>query len=301
MILALSIFTGMLVAVMIQLNGILQATAGSLNSLMLIHIFGLGASGLLFVIFRRRMLGDKSQPVPRVFLGAGAIGTIIVFLASVSFGKGGILLSLSGSLAGQTLVASVIEGFYRGGRKRSPVFQRILSPALLLPGSVIIGLKVGASPLWIMISWIPGIFLMIQQSMNARNTAHYGTPLTVVFNYLSALVVIIPMAVFISGSFHIGKSGFVLTVLSELQLPWYVIAGGGLIGVFTTGSIAFMLLKSPALPVILGIYSGELSAGILLDLYNGNAVAVEKIIGIILIAAGLAAGKIRLANPAQDL
>ncbi|MBI9108783.1 MAG: DMT family transporter [Spirochaetales bacterium] len=285
MFLILSIFTGAMVALMIQLNGVLQEAAGAVNALLFIHLAGMTASAILFMVFRNKLKGEPGAKTPLYYLTAGMVGTAIVFLASLSFQKGGILLSLSGSLAGQTLAASIIESFYPPGRQRSSIIQRILSPALLIPGSILIGLKAGAEPVWIILAWLPGILLMFQQSMNAGNTRRWGTPRTVVFNYISALIIILPMF-FLQQPAARELTG----VVSEL--PLIVIVGGGLIGVFTTGVIALLLLKAPALMVILGIYAGELAGGMLIDLYGGSPVAFEKIIGMVLIALGLGAGKL---------
>ncbi len=290
MFLILSVFTGFLVALMIQLNGILQETTGGISALLFIHISGLAASVLLTLFLGKGFNKGTKNTVPWYYLSAGMVGTAIVFLASLSFAKGGILVSLSGSLAGQTLAASLGEGFYRGNRKRSPMVQRVLAPALLLPGAILIGIKTGVPMKWILVSWTPGILLMIQQTMNSQNTLRWGTPRTVIFNYISALILIIPLFV-LSGQFTIGYQNIIAHIP---ELPWYITAGGGIIGVFTTGSIAFLLLKAPALLVILGIYTGELLGGILLDLMNGNPVVIEKMAGVLLIAAGLASGKIKI-------
>ncbi|MBI9104914.1 MAG: DMT family transporter [Spirochaetales bacterium] len=303
MFLFLSIFAGFMVALMIQLNGILQDAAGGLSALLNIHISGLLGILVLTLLlkilplkgFRNQIQAGGEIPgkyspeelkkkAPWYYLTAGMLGSAIVFLASVSYLKGGILVSLSGSLAGQTLAASITESLYSKERDKSPLLQRLLAPTLLIPGSLIIGFKEEVALLWILISWTPGIILMIQQSMNAGNTLRWGTPKTVLFNYISALTLIIPIFLIFGSSAVKEISG----------LPWYIISGGGLIGVFTTGTIAFLLLKAPALMVILGIYTGELSGGIILDLYNGNPIAIEKIMGILLIAAGLASGKINL-------
>ena len=301
MIIALSVFTGFMVSLMIQLNGILQTAAGAINALLVIHLSGLSGALIFLLFFLRRFPGDKSQKTPVYCLGAGAVGTAIVFLASVTFIKGGILLSLSGSLAGQTLSASVAEQFYGGRRQRSPLVQRILSPLLMIAGSVIIGFKAGVSIWWIIISWSPGIILMLQQSMNAANTLRYGTPFTVLFNYLSALVVIIPLFIIknLAGPAGLMDAWQGMTAAAA-PLSLSVIIGGGLIGVFTTGAIAFMLLKAPALLVILGIYAGELAGGIILDVLYGNTIAVEKIIGLLLIASGLAAGRLKKASAVSE-
>lgn len=300
MYLTLSVFTGFMVALMIQFNGVLQGFVGGSTALLSIHLCGLLGAVVFLFSNRKRLGGDPEFEVPKFYLTAGMFGTLIVFLASVIFNKGGILFSLSGALAGQTLAASIAESFYHESRERSSVLQRIISPALLIPASIIIGFKAGASLPWIILSWVPGIVLMLQQSMNASNSAYYGTPKTIVFNYVSALILIVPIFIISGVSVEIGGLQYFTGVISELStLPWYIIAGGGLIGVFTTGSIAFLLLKAPALLVILGIYTGELTGGIILDLYSGNPIAVEKIIGIILIAAGLGSGKIQL-KPAAE-
>ena len=291
MFFVLSLVTGFLVAFMIQLNGVLQDVVGGSAALLSIHLCGLTGSVLFFLAARRRLQGDPVKKSPVIFLAAGMLGTLVVYLASVIFSKGGVLLSLSGSLAGQTLAASIAEGFYSDDRERSSLLQRFLSPGLLIPGSILIGLKAGVGPLWILISWVPGIVLMIQQSMNARNTAHHGTPKTIVFNYVSALIIIIPLFFLTSGfGSDPGKMSGLLADINDL--PWYVIAGGGLIGVFTTGMIAFLLLNAPALLVVLGIYAGELVGGIILDAVSGREFEIAKLIGIALIAAGLGAGRI---------
>ncbi len=291
MFFVLSVFTGLMVALMTQLNGVLQIALGGKAALLSIHLCGLAGALVFWFLARRKMTGDPAQKVPPVYLAAGMLGTLLVYLVNVVFEKGGILLSLSGNLAGQTLAAALAESLYSKDRESSPLLQRFLSPALLIPGSVIIGLRSGVGPLWILFSWTPGIILMIQQLMNARNTARYGTPRTVVFNYVSALTLMIPLflaASRLGGTPILGAGGWE----NLKELPWYVIAGGGLIGVFSTGMIAYLLLKSPALPVTLGIYAGELAGGLFLDLYWGKGFEGTKLLGILLISLGLALGKV---------
>ncbi|MDC7124924.1 MAG: DMT family transporter [Spirochaetales bacterium] len=297
MFIVLSVLSGFLVTIMINFNGLLQTAVGGTTALLCIHVCGLLGALLFFLITGRRLKGESSRKPAFYCLLAGTIGATATFFQSISFQKGGILLSLSGSLAGQILAASVTESFYKGDRQKSPIFQRVIAPALLIPGSFIIGHKAGASFFWIILSWLPGIILMVQQTMNSKNTAYYGTPKTIIFNFTSALILITPLFLFSSGSDLISEH--IVNKWTTLStLPWYVVAGGGLIGVFSTGFIAFLLLKAPALVVSLGIYSGELFSGVLLDLFTGHSIAIEKIIGILLIVAGLGAGKINFKKEA---
>jgi len=310
MFLILSILAGFMVALMIQLNGILQESAGALSALLSIHLSGLAASVFLVLVIRNLSVkvfnskgishprGNKvkENPVkktPWYYLFAGMIGTAIVFLGNVSFLKGGILVSLSGFLAGQTLAATITESFYSKEREKTPLIQRLLTPVFLIPGSLIIGLKENISLIWVLISWLPGFLLMIQQNMNAGNTIRWGLPKTVLFNFISALGLIIPLYFLSSAGKSFVDSGIFL-LKSLDNLPWYIFSGGGLIGVVTTGLIALLLLEAPALMVTMGIYTGELAGGIILDLYGGNPLAPEKILAVLLLAAGLSTGKISM-------
>ncbi len=283
----LAAITGGFVALMIQLNGDLQLREGALPALLAIHLSGvLAAFGYLAVARRGNPKRASKLPLvrgsaPFWFVSAGAFGAVVVFLSSEIYARGGVLLTLSGTLAGTTLLAHLLEGTKWFDGRRSPPLQRLISLALILPGSLLIGLRSGAGILWILLSWVPGIVLMAQSMMNSRNALRYGQPQMVALNYLSALAVLIPVAAL----------GGVLTDRAAAKLlsaPPALLLGGGLLGVIVVALSTMLFNRTSALRVVLGVYTGQLAVGVLLDLMSGVPVEGEKILGIVLVVLGLA-------------
>ncbi|WP_455381434.1 DMT family transporter [Salinispira pacifica] len=305
MYILLSIFTGGLVALMIQVNGTLQLEAGALPSLIAIHLSGLVAAGCYLALRRiaqSRSTASRSADLPPTaepagaaaerakrrsrapvwFAAAGAIGAGVVFLTNEIFARGGVLLTLSGTLAGQTLLAHLMEGTRWFDGRKSPRLQRVLSLAFILPGTLLIGLRSGAGVLWILFSWVPGLVLMVQSMMNSRNALRFGQAPMVLLNYVSALIVLLPLAA-VAGALN-GEN-----VATLFSLPVTISVGGGVLGVMVVGISAYLLNRTSALRVVLGLYAGQLSVGVILDVLSGRPVLFEKVIGILLVAVGLAA------------
>ncbi|HUX14261.1 MAG TPA: DMT family transporter, partial [Spirochaetia bacterium] len=136
----LAAITGGFVALMIQLNGDLQLREGALPALMAIHLSGVVAAFAYLAATWRGggknntttspPRGAASGTAPLWFVSAGAFGAVVVFLSSEVYARGGVLLTLSGTLAGTTLLAHLLEGTRWFDGRRSPALQRLLSLAL---------------------------------------------------------------------------------------------------------------------------------------------------------------------------
>jgi len=320
---ALSVVTGGLVALMILVNGRLQSVAGALPALIFIHLTGLVASALYLALTgssarRERSAsapafseGRVASPVPAVssasqiavtpfwFVFAGALGIGVVFLNNLIFIKGGVLLALGGTLAGQTLFAHLLEGTRWFDGRRSPTVQRVLSLALVLPGAALIGLRSGVGIGWTALSWLPGALLMIQSMMNARNAVRWGQSRMLLFNYATALLALLPLFALLglAGS-NFSPGGRAVGSWSALartagDTAPYLLVVGGAIGVIVVGTSIFLFNRSSALKVVLGLYSGQIAVGILIDSLSGLPLQIEKLVGIGMVVIGLGAGEIR--------
>ncbi len=289
----LAILTGGFVALMIQVNGNLQIHSSVIASLLVIHLSGLVTSaGYLLLAFRFRSAPASDAEnaggtgnagnMPFWFVIAGALGAGVVFLTNAVFVRGGVLLTLSGTLAGQTLAAHLLEGTRWFEGRRSSRIQRVVALALILPGTVLIGLRSGAGPIWIAVSWIPGLILMVQSMMNSRNALRFGQPQMVVLNYVSALVVLVPLA----AAFGLLNGA---TATRLLSLPPALLAGGGFLGVLVVATSAYLFNRASALKVVLGLYAGQIAVGVVLDLASGMPLRAEKVVGIFLVVLGLGA------------
>jgi uncharacterized membrane protein YdcZ (DUF606 family) len=215
------------------------------------------------------------------------LGIGVVFLNNEVFARGGVLLTLAGTLTGQTLSASLLEltAFFRD--RRSPAVQRIVSPLLIVPGTILIAVRSGISPQWTLLALTPGVILMVQSLMNAKLSVLLDTPRMLLLNYGSATAVLFILVLATGG----------LTA-SFGPVPWgdmpsYLVFGGGLLGTAVIGISSFLFARASAVKVVLGLYIGQIGLGVVLDLIAGRGLAVEKIIGIVLLVLGLVSGRVR--------
>lgn len=300
------------VAVMVQWNGMLQAAVGPLAALTLVHASGL-ATAVLYLAAKRfgARLGARRSakgsggseratlPIhashredrapasiaPLWFAIAGILGVGVVFLSNAVFDRGRVVLALSGAVAGQVTTAFFLERTHWLGGRRSPLLQGAVSVGLVLPGTVMIGAFSGVAPIWIFIAFTPGVVLMFQSMMNSRNALRWGIQRMLVINYLAALLVLVPAGL-VAGSFR-------ALVPSMSSLSPAVVLGGGALGVIAIGVSSFLLNRASAVRVVLGMFGGQMVAGILLDSLAGVPFEPAKILGVIFVVVGLAAGELR--------
>ncbi len=286
MYIALSLLAGSFVALMVQCNGILQGSLGSLPALTTVHLMGLVVALLYSHIVSNRGRPDfDPADAPVWFLSAGVLGIAVVLLNMIVFARAGILLALGGTLAGQSLGGYIVEMTPWNRSGRSPLIQRLLVLTLIVPGTIIIGIQSGAGASLIFIAFLPGFILVVQSMFNSYNASRWGRPRMLIFNYLSALLLLIPLG-FIYGF------GPTLGLEELHKVPLYAIIGGGALGVAVVASISYLITHSSPIKTFLGLYAGQLGTGVLIDTILGRAVSPEKLLGVGLVALGLFAGEL---------
>ncbi|MCF7915007.1 MAG: DMT family transporter [Spirochaetaceae bacterium] len=284
----LSLGCGALVAIMVQFSGELQMFLGPLAALLVLHVVGLlTASGYRRIVPGGGAPGFNPRQAPVWYLSAGMLGIVVVLINMEVFVRGGILLALAGTLAGQTLGAYIVEltPWSRGGQ--SVWIQRAMVLAFIVPGSVMIGVQSGAEPLWIAAAFVPGFFLIVQSMFNSYNSSRWGHSRMLQFNYVSALLVLIPL--------NLLRGNLDSEFMAQLGgIPIHVLLGGGVLGVAVVGTITYLLKKTSPVKTFLGLYTGQLGIGVVLDAVQHQSVAPEKLIGVVLVAVGLIAGELKL-------
>lgn len=281
MYVVLNFIVGVSTALMIFLNGSLEGYVGNYTSLLYIHI-----SGLLLIslsLFKKEEVKQPAKKRPW-FLLAGSFGIIVVSLNNIIFSRGGVLLTLGGTLTGQVLAATVME-LYKVIKKGEKLHSgRIVSLILVIPGAIIIGSRSGLNPLWIILSWLPGILIMIQAYFNSQNIISYGFKITTIVHYLSAFILLLIGIIFIP------QAGNFMDVFRG-EVPIYFAAGGGFVSVFIVMMGSFLLLKIKPITYVLLMYSGQLCGALFLDYLMDLSLSMEKIVALILIVSGLLAGE----------
>lgn len=105
----LSLFTGVLITIMISFNGILSSYVGNYTSTVIIHIIGFII--LTLVLLFKKYKIKLSKNIPIILYSAGIIGVFTVLFNNISFSALGASLTISLGLLGQTISSLIIDSF----------------------------------------------------------------------------------------------------------------------------------------------------------------------------------------------
>lgn len=110
----IAIFNGILLAIMVLLNGDMGTAYGNYNSSVLIHFIGL--IGIIVVLFATKSKMSIKHISPFLFSG-GAIGVLTVLFSNVGYQFLGISMTLALGLLGQTISSMIIDEYGLLGMK----------------------------------------------------------------------------------------------------------------------------------------------------------------------------------------
>ncbi|MGL1893149.1 MAG: DMT family transporter [Spirochaetaceae bacterium] len=279
----LALITGLCISVMIYFNGSLESYIGNIPSLLLIHLTALFLSSVMFL--------KKSKPKVRIkksrlYLLAGIIGILVVTISNQVFRKGGVLLTLSGTLSGQVIMAFILEVVKSKKTDKKISIGKVISLLLVLPGSIILGSQNSMSLGWILLSWVPGFLILIQAYMNSQNILSVGFRVTLIFHFATALVGILLLLTI----FPLGDT---VSQLLSGQVPPIFIFGGGFVSIFVISIGSYLLLKLTPLTYVLLLYTGQLTGALIIDLFQGRPLSVEIVFAMCLIVIGLFSGEFK--------
>ena len=129
----ISIFTGVILAVMVSLNGGVSNTAGNYASSVIIHFIGL--IGIIFVLIFTKSKIKNLKGIPFYMFSGGLIGVLTVLFTNASSSVLGVSLTVSLTLLGQLVTSLVIDNF---GYFNMPVVKfdkrKILGLVIIITG-----------------------------------------------------------------------------------------------------------------------------------------------------------------------
>ena len=129
----LAALSGVLIALMIWINGILTGIAGNAYATVLIHLTGLILIGAILLITKQKPHPGKRLPV-HLYMG-GVVGVVTVVLSNIAVPLLGVSITLALGLLGQLICSLLIDQFALLGAKKQPFRRdRIVSAALVLVG-----------------------------------------------------------------------------------------------------------------------------------------------------------------------
>ncbi|MBS5886885.1 DMT family transporter [Clostridium sp.] len=112
----LSLFTGILITIMVSFNGVLSQAIGNYSSSLIIHLSGFII--LLVIILLKKYKISFKKKLPIILYSAEVIGVFTVIFNNISFKGLGASLTISLALLGQTISSFIIDSYGLMGMKK---------------------------------------------------------------------------------------------------------------------------------------------------------------------------------------
>lgn len=274
----LSIISGMILSVMVSINGNLSDRYGVLKAAVIIHIVGVLFALLLCFVRKEKRLHRKPSSV-WIYLG-GAIGVITTFFNNLSFGHISMTSLIALGLLGQMVTGMFIDhlGLF-GMKKRQFQKDSVIGILLAITGIfIMLDSTVTTTIYATVLSVGAGVSVVMARTVNARLSQEIGPLQGSLVNHLVGLPITLVVALLVTD--HPVYSG----VVSPVR-PW--IYCGGMIGVIVVLLCNIVVPKLPAFHVTVLTFTGQLFTGIVLDLVSGERFSDASFRGGIIIALGV--------------
>jgi len=274
----LSVFVGMVIAVMIAINGQLTTFHGIFIAAVIIHIVGsLFAYGVMKTTKQTLQL---TKSIPLWFYLGGTLGVITTFCNNYAFGKISLTSIVALVLLGQTATSLFIDSFGFFGMRRYPFQKYTLIGLSLAVAGMMFMLDVSnlSSLLAVSLSFIAGIFIVLSRTCNARLAEEIGMLPGSLINHLIGLPLCI-LLLFIFNQ-NIIRDNFTFS-----SSPWIYL--GGVFGVVTVLLFNLLVPKVAAFPLTILSFVGQLFTSMMLDLILLHTYDASTYLAGLLIASGI--------------
>ena len=129
------------------------------------------------------------------------------------------------------------------------------------------------------LAFLSGFTILLSRTLNARLSSHIGMKHTILINYLTGTIG--ALLIFAASGGRVPAFDRPLTLADA---PSFL---GGLAGIIVVGASAFLVPRLPAYVLTLTIFLGQLFSGMAVDLLREGRTPIGKIVGFVLILAGL--------------
>ncbi|WP_097028425.1 DMT family transporter [Clostridium peptidivorans] len=131
----LAVLNGILLAIMIFLNGALSERIGLYISTLIYHVLGLLLILLVSIVRKNKL--PKISKIPVILFLPGILSVLVIFLNNLSSYKIGITLTAGMGLFGQLVISALIDHFGLFGVQVNKMrTKKILSFSLIITGLI---------------------------------------------------------------------------------------------------------------------------------------------------------------------
>jgi len=271
----LTLFNGILVAVMVICNGGLTGSFGLYSATVFIHITGLIGITLYTLLHREKPFALK---MPWYLYLGGIIGVATTVFNNVAYGRISVSAILALCLFGQAVTSIGTDQIGFMGMPRHP-FQKNKLIGLFLISCGIVLMVTNFEVLAIVMSFFSGTCLVISRTLNARFAEDVSVGISTFFNYFTGLITAVIILLLA------GRNEPFMTRPSFS--PDIYIYFGGLIGVMAVFISNIVVARISAFYMTLFMFIGQVFAGLLLDWLLSGAFSIRNLTGGLFVAAGL--------------
>ena len=277
----LALLAGVVISVMISINGNLTQVYGVYWAAVIIHIVGVLFSLILCIAKGEISLIRKRAPL-WAYLG-GAIGVLTTLFDNYAFGRISMTSIVALGLLGQSVTSVILDSTGGLGVKKRPV--KGTSVIGFIPAAAGIFLmmdnSVSASVIAVILSLVAGITVVLSRTVNSRLSGETSPLVGSFINHVVGLPICFILALLLQQ--------FVWVSLSGIK-PWIFL--GGTLGVLTVVLFNITVPRLPAFQLTLLSFVSQVFTGIALDLMMGQEFSNASFIGGIIITAGLLANMV---------
>lgn len=275
----LGLLTGIIIAVMVAVNGGLTRWYGVYTAAVIIHVVGILFAFALLCVTKKKFRVPKGLPL-WLYTG-GLIGVFTTVFNNFSFGK----ISLTGIVAlgllGQAVTSMLIDGLGLFGMKKYAFCKSSLIGLAFAAAGILVMLdhSAGSAFYAVFLSFGAGVTIVLSRTVNAGLSEHTGQLQGSLINHMAGL----PAALLFLAVLGRGEMLFV----SPSFPNQYWIYLGGTMGVVTVLLCNITVPRIPAVQLTMLTFVGQVFTGIAIDMITREGYTRETFIGGLLVAAGM--------------
>jgi transporter family-2 protein len=261
---------------MVVVNGRLGLLIGLYLSCVVIHLIGLIGSS--FIITIKKQVPFRHIKIPLRLYSGGLFGIATVLLFNAAYGKISVTALVALGLLGQAVSSLIVDHFGLLEMKKRPLSKRQI-PGLILAAFGIILMLRGFSVesiLPVCLALLTGVTVVASRTINGALGKRSTASLSAWYNHLVGL----------AGSFLVlvilGFPGSI--PFDEVTLSNLWIFGGGLLGVMAVTFSNYLIHHVSSYSMTLLMFIGQITGGVLLDIFlEGSFAPVQIIAGFIIV------------------
>jgi len=268
--------TGILLAVMVVVNGRLGLLIGLYLSCVVIHLIGLVGSS--FILTAKKQVPFRHIKIPLKLYSGGLFGIATVLLFNAAYDKISVTALVALGLLGQAISSLLVDHFGLFEMQKRPLVKKQIPGLFIAAFGIILMLRgfSAESILPVCLALLTGVTVVTSRTINGALAKRSTASLSAWYNHLVGLVGSVGIYAIL------GFPG--LNPLHEITLANAWIFTGGLLGVLAVTFSNFLIHHVSSYSMTLLIFIGQITGGVLLDVFlEGTFAPIQIVAGMIIV------------------